>query len=85
MTSLKQWLISATSEEITRLAKTAGTSRAYLYQLAVGHRKASAMSAGQVVDAANLIGTECSRLPVLRRSELCDACRMCPHAKNDQA
>lgn len=79
MSSLKQWIISATGDEIALLAKEAGTSKAYLHQIATGHRRASACSAGIIVDAANKVRAGNPRLPLLRRGDLCEACSACPH------
>ncbi len=79
--TLKQWIISATAAEINNLAAAAGTSVAYLHQIASGHRRASACTAGAITDAANEIRRGDERLPVLRRSDLCEACGQCPHAR----
>lgn len=39
---LREWLHAATGEEREEMARAASTSVAYLYQLAGGHRRASA-------------------------------------------
>ncbi len=78
-TQLKQWIIAATAEEIQDLAEMAGTSRAYLHQLATGHRQASACTAGAIADAANTIRKKRSDLPLLARGDMCEACAGCPH------
>ncbi len=41
MTAIQSWLKSATDAERIEVAKKAGTSVGYLYQIAGGHRKAS--------------------------------------------
>ena len=79
--ALKAWLVAATVDDIRKLADTAGTSPAYLHQLATGHRSASAESAGRIADAANAIRKRRPVLPALSRAMLCAACAECPHAK----
>lgn len=84
MKRLKQWVISATGDEIGALLKRTGISRNYLYQLTGGHREPSAELAGKLADAAEFIRKRAkadARLPDLTRANLCNACSMCPHAR----
>lgn len=50
---LREWLRGATENERDALAKGAGTSVAYLWQLAGGHRKASIELASRLQAASN--------------------------------
>lgn len=51
-TQLREWLHGSTEAERERLAKDAGTSVAYLWQLAGGHRKASIELASRLQGAS---------------------------------
>lgn len=53
MTNLKAWMTAATSLEQETLAKEAGTSRRYLYQLASGVRRARPDLAARLEKAAS--------------------------------
>ena len=81
-TSLPTWLASATTYEMDTLAKAAGTSRAYLYQLGYGTRRASADLASRLEKAAAVMHRKSKgRLPLLPRGEVCAACAECPFYK----
>lgn len=77
----KQWMAAATTAEQEQLAREAGTSRKYLYQLAAGARNASADMAARLEQASiGLSRTSKGRLPKLSRTNLCAACAQCPFA-----
>lgn len=82
MRRLRVWMALATAEEQRLLASRAGTSRAYLYQLASGKRMATADLAGRIADEAEILrrGSK-GRLPKLLRGELSSACEECPYAR----
>lgn len=83
MEPLKEWLAHATDEQRMALARHACTSIAYLTQLASGHRRASAETAGRVEAAARLVVQEddtAAGLPMILRLDLCAACAACPYA-----
>ena len=85
MSQLKAWMLLASTEEQKALASAAGTSRTYLYHLAndsAGYgRSASADLAGRLEAAAVSINAGNPRLPTLRRTDLCEACRSCSFAR----
>lgn len=79
---LKAWMKLATTFEQSELAKQAGTSREYLYQLGNGVRIASPEIAGRIETAARkLRKTSKGRLPALTRANLSPVCGECPYAK----
>lgn len=83
MNAMKKWMAAATVREQMYLAKTAGTSRSYLYQIASGHRKnIEAGLAGRIEQAAlPLRKASKNRLPRLTRADISPVCRACPYAK----
>lgn len=82
MKALRAWMGLATTAEQEMLAKAAGISREYLYQLSTSKRKASAGMAGRIETAAkDLRRKSKGRLPALTRADLAGACAACPYAK----
>ncbi len=82
MTPMKQLMHLATPEEQTELATAIGTTRNHLYQLAGGHRKASADMAGRIEDATTALHKASrGRLPRIYRTDLCAACQSCEYAR----
>lgn len=79
-TALRDWMRAATADEQAELAALAGTSRNYLYQLAIGHRTARAEMAGAIEAASRALRAKNRALPVISRTALCAACAACPHA-----
>jgi hypothetical protein len=78
---MQVWMSAATPDEQALLAQKAGTSRAHLYQLAGGHRQASAVMAGKIEGAAAEMHKHSKgRLPKVYRTDLCEACRACQYA-----
>jgi hypothetical protein len=79
---VKQWMSLATVEEQQLLAERAGTSRGYLYQLAGGHRQASA-ELGAAIERESKVMSKASkgRLPVIFRTDIVAACRACDFAQ----
>lgn len=79
---VKQWMSLATVEEQQLLAERAGTSRGYLYQLAGGHRQASA-ELGAAIERETKVMARASkgRLPVVYRTDIVSACRACDFAQ----
>ena len=77
--ALKQWLTTATGEEIEKLADIADTSVQYLHHLAMGRRKASAELSGKIEEAALLLRMENRTLPDLTRGDVSPVCRACPY------
>lgn len=78
---MQVWMTAATPEEQTLLAVKAGTTRGHLYQLAGGHRQASAVMAGKIEAAtAEMHKHSKGRLPKVVRTDLCEACRSCQYA-----
>lgn len=82
LTPMKIWMAAATVEEQEMLAQSAGTSRGYLYQLAGGHRQASA-ELGAAIEAKTKAMAKASkgRLPVIYRTDIVPACRACIYAQ----
>ena len=86
MKQLLDWWNKATPDERHRLARAAKTSAAYLRSHVItGARRLSAEKAALIEAAAAAIRRSRSKsleqLPPIDRSHLCDACRMCPHAR----
>jgi hypothetical protein len=81
ITSMKTWMAAATPDEQELLAERAGTTRGQLYQLASGHRQASAAMAGRIEAAtADMARASRGRLPRIYRTDLAQACRECSYA-----
>lgn len=79
---MKQWMAAATVDEQQLLAQRAGTSRGYLYQIAGGHRQASA-ELGAAIERESRAMAKASkgRLPVIYRTDIVAACRACEFAQ----
>jgi len=78
---MRAFMAAATSDEQTLLSQRAGTTRGHLYQLAGGHRQASAELAGRIEAAtAAMHKASKGRLPAIVRTDLCEACRACQYA-----
>lgn len=72
---------AATADEQHLLATKVGTTRGQLYQLAGGHRQASADMAGRLESAtAEMAKASKGRLPRVYRTDVCEACRGCSYA-----
>jgi len=83
---LKQWMALATTAEIEELAREAGTSRNYLYQLCHDDkphgREASNVLAARIERAAEVITRRSGgRLPHVLRTDLNAGCRSCEYAR----
>lgn len=79
---MKLWLKAATPEEQEDLATHAETSRAYLHHLGGGFRKASATIGGRIEKhAAVMHRRTAGRLPLIYRTDLVEACKHCPYAR----
>lgn len=82
ITPMRQWMAAATVEEQELLAQRVGTSRAVLYQLAGGYRNASAERAQAIERETKAMALASGgRLPVVYRTDLCEACRACDFAQ----
>lgn len=78
---MRSWMDAATPDEQLLLAERAATTRAHLYQLAGGHRQASADLAGRIEAATTQMSKASKgRLPAVVRTDICSACRACPYA-----
>jgi DNA-binding transcriptional regulator YdaS (Cro superfamily) len=81
ITPMRNWMAAATVAEQELLAERVGTSRGMLYQLAGGHRNASAERAQAIERETKLMAKASKgRLPVIYRTDLCEACRSCDFA-----
>ena len=81
ITSIKAWMRAATAAERDLLAEKIGTSPGQLYQLAGGHRQASADMAGRIESATmEMAKASKGRLPRVYRTDVCEACRQCSYA-----
>lgn len=82
ITPMRQWMAAATVDEQLLLAQRVGTSRGHLYQLAGGHRNASAERAQAIErETQRMAKASKGRLPVVYRTDLCGACRSCEFAQ----
>lgn len=81
ITPMRNWMAAATVDEQELLAQRIGSSRGMLYQMAGGHRNASAERA-QVLERETRLMAKASkgRLPVVYRTDVCEACRGCDFA-----
>jgi hypothetical protein len=77
----KNWLISATADEIRKLADVAGTSVPYLHHVAMGRRNMSPQLAGKVEEGVLMLRMARRSLPSLTRGDLCATCSECPYFK----
>lgn len=68
---MKAWMEKATKDEQLTLAKEAKTSRAYLYQLATGHRQCGPRLAPRLERAAQALHEKNPKLPLLPREKTC--------------
>jgi len=82
--ALKKFMDLATPAQQARLAELADTSRSYLYQLASGHRVASAEMAIAIEQATKTIRRGALKLPLVLRTDLARACSTCVYAKRAQ-
>jgi len=81
ITPMKNWMSTATPDEQQTLALRVRTTRGQLYQLAGGHRQASADMAGRIESVtAEMHKASKGRLPHVFRTDLCAACRACQYA-----
>lgn len=81
ITPMRAWLRAATPDERKSLAEKAGTSVGMLNQYAGAHRECSAARAGRIESATReMHKASKGRLPVLLRTDLVPACRVCPYA-----
>ncbi len=86
-TILRQWMAAATTEEQTRLAHAAGTTRAYLYHLAAPpgtsyHREPDPILAAKLEAESLAMHAETrGRLPRVYRTDLVRACALCSFAR----
>ena len=81
ITPMRSWMAAATVAEQELLAERVGTSRGMLYQLAGGFRNASAERAQAIERETKLMSRASKgRLPVIYRTDLCEACRACDFA-----
>ena len=75
---LKNYMKNATAKQRERLANMAGTTQSYLYQIAGGHRRASAGCAGRLERAAKLMSAkERKALGLLPRHLIAPDCADC--------
>lgn len=82
ITPMRNWMAAATVDEQELLAQRIGTSRGMLYQMAGGHRNASAERAQAIERETRLMARASKgRLPVVYRTDLCEACRSCDFAR----
>lgn len=78
---LRAWMRAATPDERSTMARRAGTSVGMLNQLAGGHRQASADMAGRIERVTDeMHKASKGRLPTVKRTDLCEACRSCQYA-----
>jgi hypothetical protein len=81
ITPMRAWMAAATTDEQMTLALRVRTTRGQLYQLAGGHRQASADMAGRVESVtAEMHKASRGRLPLVFKTDLCAACRACQYA-----
>jgi hypothetical protein len=79
---MKQWMAAATVEEQQLMAERVGTSRGYMYQIAGGHRQASAeLGAAIERESKAMARASKGRLPVIYRTDIVAACRACDFAQ----
>lgn len=77
MSTLKEWMAHATTEQQLELAASIKSSRAQLYHLSSGIRTASADFGGAVERETRRMAAQ--GLPVVTRGELVPACAACSY------
>ena len=82
MNAFKLWMRAATPDEQGLMADAIGTSRAMLYQISGGHATV-APERGAAIErtAAQMHKASNGRLPLIYRTDLVEACRMCEFAQ----
>ena len=82
MTPLKDFRRKATKEEQRELALRTGSDQTYLFSHIGVHREPSIETAAKIEEATTEMNKNTDgRLPVVRRTQLCEACNACPYAK----
>lgn len=83
--AFKEWMQVSTMDEKETVVAAANTSLAMLYQLASGHRKASADLAGRIANGLALVGRKKRKtpLPVVLRGDLCETCAACSYYRKE--
>lgn len=82
MDAIKNWMLLATADEQSELAKLAKTTRNYLYQLASDQRTSKPRLAGRIAEASVKMHKKSrKRLPILTRADLVPDCAECPYAQ----
>lgn len=79
--ALRRWLLRASPIERGKLALAARTKVQHLYQVAGGHRAASADMAVRLERAGDKLRVANRRLPSLMREQLAAACAGCELAR----
>jgi hypothetical protein len=87
ITILKQWIRSATAEELREMAAVAKVSVSHIYRVASGERAASAETAAGIEAAGFVIARRQSTkrlnpLPIINRGDVCETCSNCPYFKD---
>lgn len=79
----RDWMKESTMDEKWTVVAAADTSLPLLYQLASGHRKASADLAGRIAKGIALVAKKKRRepLPVVTRGDICETCGKCEYFK----
>ena len=65
----------------TRWANLSAVSHQVLYNIRTGRRNATPETATKLVNAANRIRSADPALPPLRRADISETCRNCPHSR----
>ncbi len=78
--ALKNWIQNTSAEHQEKVAKIAGTTRNYLFQVAGGHRNLSVEMAANLERATQKLFTTGAMVKVLTRLELSTICAKCPLA-----
>lgn len=82
MTMMKLFMRAAQPEEQELLARSCGTSRAYLYQISGGFREPGPELAAKLeVKIAEMSKVSNGRLPLVYRTDLVTACAQCSFAQ----
>lgn len=68
---VKRWMEKATKDEQIKLARAAGTSRGYLYQLSSGNRHCGSELARKLQHHADELRKENKELPRIPQVQLC--------------
>lgn len=84
LNQLSAFLAVATARERADMAEVAGVHANQFHTLVAGRRRASADLAARIEHASRILHRVKPHLPIIQRTDTCETCASCPHAKATQ-